>query len=517
MNLQTIKKNIEALGHEHRDFVHRAKVAERYYRVQNDIKFKPLPGEDPTNPRKSVHRIASAYYKMLVDEKISYMFGKVPQFDVGNEKLNEDIARTLGKHFPNQLRHLGVDFSNCGVGWLHYWITGTDYNTIDEKQGEFKYHTVDPKQIIPKWGGTLEEELIAVYRHYEFTDLEGLTWEVYEYWDKTFCYAFRKKKEQVTLRKLEPFNKFNYYDAGTKEWKPTNVYKHGFNRVPFIAFKNNALMTSDLDPVKEMIDAYDEVLTQFMDDLADFQEAVWVLSGYGSEPADDFLERLKTHKLIKLESGYPDPAIKPDLETITMEIPYDARKVGLETTRKGSFEMGMGIDQTPDVLSYTSGEALKYRYGLLELRTALSQTECENAFNIFIREIAKYLGHEIVAYDIEQRWTRNKVDNDTELMNNARLCLGFTSLKTALKVNPYVDDVEEELKLIEEEKQKEMEEALMGFGDMNSLRQTNSFSKNMQSSQERLLNQRQSENKSTTVEKYQVGKAVSGADSGRGN
>lgn len=519
MNLKTIKKNIEARSEEHKHFVEKAKVAERYYKCKNDILYKFLPGEDPKNPRTSVHRIPSAYYKMLVDEKVSYMFGKPPQFDTGKDSLNEEILKVLGKHFGVQIRHLAVDFCNCGVGWLHYWITGVDYDGTDdelEKKGQFKYHTVDPKQIIPVWGGSLEEELIAVMRHYDYTDLEGQDWEVYEWWDKEFCYAYRKKKEHVTLNRLEKFHKFYYWDTGTKDWKPTNVYKHGFNRVPFIAFKNNSLMTNDLEPVKEVIDAYDEVMTQFMDDLADFQEAVWVLSGYGAEPSDQFLEKLKQHKLIKLESGYPDPALKPALETITMEIPYDARKLGMETTRKSAFEMGMGVDQAPEVLSYTSGEALKFRNGLLELKVGISQDECLNGFNIFIREIAKFCGTTLDANDIEIRWFKNKIDNDTELMNNARLCLGFTSLRTALKVNPYVDDVDEELELIEQERQKELEEALQ-YGDLNSIRQTNSFSSNIQSSQERVLNQKSSENKTTTPEKYQVGKAVSGQASGRGN
>lgn len=480
-----------------------------------------MPGEDPDNPRKAIHRIASAYYKMLVDEKVSYLFGRddAVQFTTGKETRDEKIKEVLGRHFRTQLKHLGVDFCNCGVGWLHFWITGADYQqgTDNQEKGEFKYHTVDPKQITPVWGGMLEEELIAVMRHYEYTDLDGKNWEVYEWWDDTFCYAYRKKKELKTYRKLERYDRFFYYDNGSNEWKPTNVYKHGFDRVPFIAFKNNSKMTTDLEPVKDIIDANDEILTEFMDDLADFQEAIWVLSGYGAEPAEDFLEKLKQKKLVKLESSYPDGNVNPALDMLTVEIPYDARKAGLDVTRKASFEMGMGVDQTPDVLSYTSGEALKYRYGLLELRASLSQDECENAFNIFIREICKYIDDPVTANEIEQRWTRNKIDNDTELMNNARLCLGFTSLRTALEVNPYVKDVDKELDLIEEERKKEMEEALMGFGDMNSLRQTNSFSDNVQSSQERVMNKRASENKTVTKEKYMVGRAVSGADSGRGN
>lgn len=520
MDLKLMQKNIQARQLIHSEFVRRAEEGERYYRCENDILTKPLLGEDPNNPRTAIHRIPSSYFKMLVDEIRSYFAGKDTQIDTGDKKLNEEIMKIAGRKFGQQLRRACTDASTTGRGVWHLWKTGVDPDKTDDKteskKQEFKFHAVDPKQIEPVWGGALDQELVAVWRHYEYIDMEGKAWELHEWWDKEFCYAYRKPKEPSGLDNLMSFNKFMYWDVGSQEWKPTNKYKHGFDRVPFIIFKNNPEELNDLVGIKALIDAYDEVVTEFWDDLADFQEAIWVLSGYGKEPPDDFLRRLKQNKLIKLESGYPD-GVDPSLETISVEIPTDARQLGMETAHNAIFEQGMGIGKTQDNLTNTSGEALKYRNILIELKASIKQDGFENGLIIFFKEIAKFLGKDLNSNDIEIRWTRNKIDNDTELMNNARLCLGFTSLRTALKVNPYVENVDEEMEQIKKEREEEMKEAMRSFGDMDMLRQTSSFSKNVQSSQERVLNQRQAENKSTSQEKYRVGKAVSGRKSGWGN
>lgn len=495
ITLERIKKIIANLEPEHEDFVNYGKVAERYYLAENDILKKPLQTDSPENPRNAHNRLPSKLFQIIVNQKSSYIFGKEVVFDLNKrypgdeeggtnvpyggsianmtvqerQRLGNKLHRVLGSSWGRTCRRLCMDASIYGRAILHYWIEGIEYGIPGEKKGKFRYGRVDPKEIIPIWGNKLDRDLLAVLRHYLELDVDGVQWEVYEYWDDEFCTAFRKKKD-LTTRGLKPYNKFFYFSTDTNDYDATNIYKHGLGRVPFIILKNNPHEVSDLKGLKETIDVYDLVRSMNANDLEDFQEMIFVLSGYGAEPPENFLQKLKKNKLIKLEGGYNGKDYeKPSLETLAVEIPTEASKLAMDETRRAIYEQGAGVDQTPEMLNYTSSEALKYRYALLELAAGILQDEFENGFNILVKAICDYLGQPIDDEIIEQRWTRTKVNNDTELVNNARLCLGFTSLRTALLVNPYVDDVDEELERIEIERRQEMEQQMEYAENMNRL------------------------------------------------
>lgn len=495
MTLERMKKIIANLEPIHEKFVQEAEVARRYYLSDNDILYRPLNTDSPDNPKNAKNRLPSKLYPTIVNQKASYGFDNQIVFDLNKrypgdteggtdvpyggsltnmtvdqrQKLTNQVHRVLGTPFPRTCRKLSIDASNCGRAVLHFWIEGVEMGYPGEEKGRFRYGVVDPVEVHPVWGNKLDRDLLAVMRHYLELEADGTQYEIYEWWDDEFCYSFRKKKD-LTNRGLKPYNKFFYYSTDTNDYQETNRYRHGFNRVPFIIFKNNPEETSDLKGLKETIDAYDMARTEFTNDLEDFQDMIFVLTGYGAEPSDDFLQKLKNKKLIKLEGGFDGKSFTtPTLETLAVEIPIDATKMAMDENRRILYEQGGGVDQTPEMLNYTSSEALKYRYALLELSMRIMQDEFENGFNILVKVICEYLGKPIDTEIIDQRWTRSKINNDTELVNNARLCLGFTSLRTALKVNPYVDDVDEEMERIEIERQQEMEQQMEYMESMNRL------------------------------------------------
>lgn len=532
LTIQQIKKIIEKTDPDFRKFVKHAEVGERYYLSDNDILHVPMPQEDSDNPRNSNNRIPSGLYHLLVEQKWSFMFKNGVKFitnykeedtleeivhydnkDHEHEEksqgklLDKELLKKLGNNFMPEVRSLCINASNTGRAWLHYWKTGSHLG-VDEDKGEFKYASIDPKEIHAEWGNTVDRELLWLLRHYIYLNPEdGEEYDVYEYWDKEFCYTFQKKVKGSVKHGLKPYPRFFYRSTENGEYKQTHVYKHGFDRVPFICFRNNELETSDLDPIKKLIDAYDLVNSQFINDEEDFQKMIFILTGYGAEPADDFLQKLKQSKLVKLESAYPEKGLQPKLETLAIEIPYEAYKESMDASKKSIYEQGMGLDVTDDELNYTSGEALEFKYSLLELKCAATKIQFEKGFTILVKELAKHLGYDIDETLVETRWNDGKIRNETDLTNNARLCLGFTSLRTALKVNPYVDDVDEEIKLIEREKQEEMKMEMPMMNNTRTYtnygynrRRYNNYDYNRQSDYQ--INRSESEVKSKQPEKY---------------
>lgn len=424
-------------GHEAQ--VHKAMVAERYFQRKNDIILTEPKKDEEGNPLRSAdNRIASNFYGLLVNQKAAYLFSDPPIFDVGSKQSNAAVADALGDGFAKKCKGLCINASNACVGWLHIW---------EDENGTFQYSVVDSKQVIPVWSSDLEKRLLAVLRVYDTAEKKnGDIYTVYEYWTDTACTAYCRSSS-AGLDALTPYRMFPYFgmDEGLADY--TDTLPHGWGEVPFIPFFNNESCTSDLDMVKDLIDSYDKVFSGFLNDLEDIQEIIFVLSGYGGEDLKTFLSDLKQAKAIKVDSTLDNQ--HPGVETLTINIPVEAREKMLTIARKAIFEQGQGIDPDPQNFGDSSGVALKFLYSLLELKSGLMETEFRLGFSRLVRLICRH--RNIPCDRVSQTWTRTSVTNDFELADIAAKSTGVISQRTILRRHPWVDDPEEEQKQLDKE------------------------------------------------------------------
>ncbi len=439
-----MKRLIKASLKRHRDLMREAAAAERYYQKKNDILKRGARGQNPgENPiRAADNRIPANFYNILVNQKASYLFTDPPVFDLGSEAANKAVRAALGDGFSKVCKDLCIKASNCTLGWLHYWVN---------EDGKFRYAAIDPKQIIPVWTDDLEKELSGILRVYDRIDEDGRKQNIYEFWDRERGYAFYKESRE-TLSSLKPCGMQGTFGEGS--YDEFDSWMHGFGEVPFIPFPNNAEGSNDLNDVKELIDAYDKVFSGFLNDLEDIQEVVFVLSGYEGEDLDGFLQKLRKYKTVKVSN---DDGEKGELNTVTIDIPVEAREKMLTMTRKAIFEQGMGIDPDPQNFGNSSGVALAYLYSLLELKAGLMETEFRPGFGQLVRAVCRYAG--IAADNIVQTWTRTSVRNESELAAIAQQSVGVISHKTTLSNHPWVTDAEKELAQIAAEEKEAQEKA----------------------------------------------------------
>lgn len=442
MELDVAKKLISNCITGHNEFLLKATVAEKYYRTKNDILLNKDRQCDNKNPLRSAdNRVPFSFYNLLVNQKASYLFTYPPIFDTKDKDLNTFIVDVLGDGYAKKCKDLCVNASNCGIAWLHYWINDNKFN----------YAVVQSEQIIPIWSKKLDRKLIAILRYYQDIDDEGISWTIYEYWTDTKCQAFRKRNGEAYSIANDLLDYAMFYDMNADE---SNVYSHDLGSVPFIPFGNNNLQTSDLDNIKNLIDSYDKTYSGFVNDLEDIQQVLFVLTNYGGIREEgnkgivEFLRKLKQYKTINLDSaGTGDTS---GLSTITIEIPVEARKELLETTRKAIFSMGQGVDPQQQAFDNTSGEAMKFLYSLLELKSGLLETEFRLGFGELIRAICKYYNKQVK--NIIQTWTRNAIRSDSELVDICSKSKGVISNQTIIKNHPLVDDPEQEEKQIAKER-----------------------------------------------------------------
>lgn len=445
MEIEVVKNLIKKHTINHADIVVKSMVAERYYRNKNDILNyeRKSSKEDSENPlRNADNRIPSNFHGLLVNQKASYMFTAPPLFDIGNNDANKRITDVLGDVYAKSCKDLCINASNSGIAWLHYWINSDK---------EFEYGVVDSKQIIPIWSSSLNKKLLGVLRVYTDIDDNGESYDIYEYWNEIECQAFKKKGNETIDKGLEAYTMFASFLVDTSTAQVSNTFKHDFGRVPFIPFGNNNIMTSDLDNVKPLIDVYDKVYSGFVNDLEDIQEVIFILTNYEGTDLKEFLGDIKKYKTVKLESAGADD--KSGLETVTIDIPVEARDKLLTMTRKSIFEQGQGVDPQQQDFGNASGVALKFLYSLLELKAGLAETEFKLGFGEFIRAICEYLN--IECKSIIQTWTRTAVTNDTDLASICSSSVGVISNKTILKNHPFVEDADEEEKQMQKEKEQQ--------------------------------------------------------------
>lgn len=457
MDLETVKKLIRYYMPKHEVFVTAAKEAEKYYENEDTVlrtgaaavdainQYLKQCGKDPLH--SADNRIPLNWHRILVDQKIGYLFTYPPQFDT-KEAQQIDFQSLLGDDYEKVIKKLGVDASNTGRAWIQYW------------KGEkgMEYHYVDPKQVLPIYDETnIKKPLKLLLRYYTALDEQGEEYVRYELWnEKEVCFFYHKS--DASIDKLVP-----ELIVSTNE---TKVVKHGLGTIPFIKFSNNSLEVSDLKMCKQIIDCLDKAWSGFANDIDDIQEVIWVLKNYIADVGSPFKldengEPLVDERGLPIKNDYTPDLLQMlkakkvaevggdgGIETVTSEIPYAARQAFLEGLVRQLFISAMAVDPRPENTGNSSGVYIDFLYGLLELKAGLMETEFRGSLNRLVRAVSG------VSEDtrITQTWTRNKPRNDLEI---AQIINGTSpdvmSNQTKTKVHPLVDDWVDERKQIDKE------------------------------------------------------------------
>lgn len=415
-------------------FFDKCKEGKKYYSNKNDIlekgvcsTSKETVGDDVL--RHADNRVTHSFHPLLTDEKASYMFTYEPIIDVDDNEnnVNSIVNEILGDNFSRKLKNLCIESTNCGVAWLHYWI--------DDKNQEFKFEKVNTEEVIPITDSSLEKNILEIIRYYdvsEYIDEETTAKKVYRY---------------IEVWNDKEFTKYKL-NAGATVPVNTETYTHQLGRVPFIKFANNMNETGDLDKYKKQIDLYDKVMSGYANDMEDIQQIIYILENYGGQDLDEFKTNLKRYKTIEVETN--DIQGKGDFRTIQIDIPVEARKVILEELKKQIYEFAQGLQQDIESFGNASGVALKFFYRKLELKCGVTETEFRGGISELVGAILRYKG--IPYKKIQQTYTRNMISNDVENAQIAQQSVGVVPTKVILQNHPWIDDVDEAMKLLEEEK-----------------------------------------------------------------
>lgn len=278
-----------------------------------------------------------------------------------------------------------------------------------------------------------------------------------------YYYEVKDDSKDTKTYQAEVFTQNLHYhivlsDSSGSYVKKNDVEPHHLGQIPIIEYKNNNFAIGDYEQQISLIDAYNSLMGNRVNDKEQAIESILVL--YGAQLGDTPEE---THQAMTLLT-----------EEGLLELPMDAKADFLknmldegatEILRKALKEDIYTFSHVPNLTDEkfagnSSGVAMEYKLLGLEMITKIKEANYKRGLRQRISIFAKYLGLQQIALDansIVPQFSRGLPKNLLELSQVINNLEGKVSLRQLISLLPFVEDPDAELEDLEEEKEKNME------------------------------------------------------------
>lgn len=209
------------------------------------------------------------------------------------------------------------------------------------------------------------------------------------------------------------------------------VDAQNYAALPVIPLFANDEKESELRPsIKEKIDAYDRIFSDFGDNLDRANDVYWVLNNFGGNIKDalEITQQIQQLKLILNQTDGTGSGSTAAPHTI--EVPYQARQTALEILRKELYADFMALDMDALTGSSLTNVAIKAAMVNLDLKANDYEWQCFR----FVQDVLQLNG--IETEDIQ--FKRQTLVNESEIINNIYLAAADLSRRKRLELNPMI-------------------------------------------------------------------------------
>ena len=425
LNAELIYKLIHKHANEREDL----RKLKRYYIGEHSILEHKR-----RNPNAPNFKTVANHAKDIADTATGYFLGSPITYNNTGESDLEPLLVAFDNAEVDQ-----VDTQNA----LNMAIYGRAYEYIYVKEGlnELDSASLDVENTFIVYDDSIERRpLFAVY-YYEIKD---------------------DTKDTKTYQ-AEVFTKNLHYhiilsDSSGSYVKKLDVEPHHLGQIPIIEYKNNNFAIGDYEQQISLIDAYNSLMGNRVNDKEQAVESILVL--YGAQLADN-LEDAREAMRILAEEGL-------------LELPADAKadflknaldESATEILRKAIKEDIYTFSHVPNLTDEnfagnSSGVAMEYKLLGLEMITKVKEANYKRGLRQRISIFAKYMGLQQIALDansIVPQFSRGLPKNLLELSQVINNLEGKVTLRQLISLLPFVEDPDAELEGLEEEKEKNME------------------------------------------------------------
>lgn len=377
-----------------------------------------------SDPSKPNNKIANAYASYITDTLVGYFIGEPITYTANDDVLLQDLNMILEYNDEaDENAELAKNASIYGVAYEMLYLS--------EEDKMIRFKSLNPKEVIPIFDKTVEQNLLAVMRYYEDYDyVEDNTYTIVEVIDSEMV---RRYKLDTSLSLLEE-------------------YPHYFSMVPVAIFKNNEDETGDFEQVISLIDAYDKMESDSLNDFEYFVDAYLALYGFTADSED--IAQMKENRVLLMDEGTSaewltkqtsDAYVENMKNRLDKDIHKFAKCPNMSDQEFASNASGIAIKfKLLGTENLVSIKERKFKRGLQQ------RLELMSMINSVLRE-----GFDWRAIDIV--FTRNIPSNDADIANMVNTLKDIVSEQTLLAQIPFVDDVQAELERVKTEREENKE------------------------------------------------------------
>ena len=421
---KNIKKELVVkLIREHEKQIPRFKKLKKYYLGEHDILSKQRSKNKPN------YKPVCNHAKDIADTSTGYFMGNTISYSNSEDTDIDELLIAFDNAEVDESDHdNALDMAIYGVAYEYVYARENE-NILDIKSLE-----VENTFIV--YDDSIEQQpLFGVY-YFKRKENKADT-ETYQ--------AVIMTKQFVYSIVLEGKEK------GVISDKPV---PHNMGDIPIIEYKNNKYSIGDFEQQIGLIDSYNSLTANRINDKEQFIDSILVL--YGARLGDDeeesikAMESLAEHKLLELHPEARAEYLSKTLNENEVETLRNAVKQDIYT-----------FSHIPNLTDEnfagnSSGVAMEFKLLGLEMITKIKQRYYVKGLKKRIKLFANYLGLTQIAIDansITPHFSRSLPKNLLEISQIVSNLDGKVSQETLLSQIPFVEDPMSEIEKVNEEKQ----------------------------------------------------------------
>ncbi len=379
--------------------------------------------------------------KYITDTAVGYFVGKPIIYSSQNEEFLKQLQEVFD--YNDEQDH------NTELAKMNS-IYGNAFEMlyIDE-DSKIRLARIDPIDLIMIYE-TGYSSPVAAIRTVHSKDKRGNSILKAEFWNSTEVWYFKSINNGIL--------------------EITNVEEHYWGDIPFVEYINNEERVGDFEGVISLIDAYNKVQSNTANLFEYNDEALLKISKLGDVSTDDIREMKEKGAVILDDGGDVDWLLKQVDDT------------SLENYKNRLREDMHIFSNVPNMTDEAfggnlSGVAVSYKLWGLEQVCAIKERKFKKAIQRrieLITHIFNIQGGNYSYMDIEIQFRRNKPQNILETAQVVTMLAADLSRETRLKMLPIIDNVQDELDKLQDEKRND----LSGYGNLDEFTKAFDTSKN---------------------------------------
>ena len=375
------------------------------------------------DPNKPCNKLSNNFPSFITNIACSYLYGGSSPITYKCEDegfLAELTAiNTLNNATYTNLRN-GMHISQTGITFEVVYV---------DEEGNLKFSPLGSLGGIPIYSNEIEPELLAFIRYYEEVDIEN-----------------RQKIRYVELYDANFITRYKYNTAG---FELIDKKAHIFGICPVVVYYNNESVRGDYEGVLSLIDAYNTLSSNNIDESDYTNDSYLVLTGLMGTEAED-IAAMKENRVMLL----PDAEAKAEFLIKNVNNSFIENQLKSIETNIFSFSLVPNLTDE-NFAGNSSGVAMQYKLMGLEQLCNMKCAEYTKALRYRNRLICQYLmvlrGKSYDYMAIDYIWTRNIPKNLSEAAETAQKLTGLVSQETQISILPLDLNAEQEMEKIDEE------------------------------------------------------------------